>query len=153
MLNSEIEKKLEEMEKDFEESKPLDSEPPDGNYIVKIHSLSFKDGKSDKMGDYLRLTFRLEIAEGDFTGRNIFKSYNIIPSTFSWLKRDLKTMDMEMGLKELYTSAITFIGIVLKVQKKTKKDSQYSDIYILERLTNDQVPPNRLDDLPFQELT
>ena len=148
MLSSEIEKKLEDMEPEYDKAEVKNDEPPDGEYIVKVHSLSFKDSHSDKLGDYLRLTFMLDIDEGDYAGRRLFKTYNVVPENFSWLKRDLKIMDMEMPLKQLYQQAILFTGIVLKVRKSTKKDSQYANIYIQERMVVN--PKNKpADDLPF----
>lgn len=131
--------------KQFEEAEETSSSrsnPPDGDYTVKV-AKAF--GQKTAKGE-LQLNLHLKITNGEHKGRLLFKNYFLDGKNskigISYLKKDLVTCGIKLkGLDELKEKLPDLLDLNLAVVKKTKDPtSKFYNLFINSLLSEDSDP-------------
>jgi hypothetical protein len=121
---------LSSFDSDFETAEaPTQNEVPDGKYQVRIESVRLENSqKGDPM-----IKFDLQVISGSQSGRHIFRNSVITQATIPYVKRDLKTLGIELSkFSDLENRLEDMLDMTLEVSKRTK--GEYANIYFNRRL-------------------
>tara|TARA_Y100001963_G_C6690788_1_gene404530 strand:- start:526 stop:1011 length:486 start_codon:yes stop_codon:yes gene_type:complete len=144
-----------------EDLKPAKKSIPDGKYITRIERVEWIQAEADNV-PYLSIV--LEIDEGDFEGRWLYKRYYCDQGGLKKLRRDIATceLDMPKSLNDFQPSKM--LDLYLHVGKQTnerKMDDgtvkRYNNVYLNRRIvrvatTGEAIKPDKIyndDDVPF----
>lgn len=115
---------------DFDSAEePSQDEVPDGKYQVRIESVRLENSqKGDPM-----IKWDLVIVSGSQAGRHIFKNSVISQASIPYVKKDLKTLGMELTkFSQLSDRLEELLDVTVEVSKRTRGD--YTNVYLNRRI-------------------
>ena len=110
-------------------------EPPDGKYRVRITKVTFDEEKNQNGGTNPRLTYELEILDGEYSGSSFRKFDHIRTArSFNFIKGDLMTLQVPTpaDLNDLSFVLNGAVNSIIEVQVKTTvvNGTPYKNCYI-----------------------
>ena len=132
---------------------------PDGKYIAFVHKVEVVETKTGANKGKPRLSWQLIIEGGDYHGRYVFKSNQMVTAqNLSWLKADLKVCGVVLGkLGEMPDRLANLLDKRIRITLKNKPGKPGKDdmvnIFFDGLATEPATPPTTAAkddmDIPF----
>ena len=122
---------LSAFDEDFDKAEAVDfDELPDGRYQVKVDGVRMNQAKSSGRP---MIQYDLLVISGKQTGRHIFKTSVITVASLPFVKRDVKTLGIELKrLSELPDRLDDILDVTLEVTKRTK--GEFTNVYFNRKI-------------------